>query len=215
MERVRSTELAARAGERVRAAGWLHALRRKGGLAFATVRDGWGTVQVVFEGAAARALDAAPPALESVVAVEGRVVARRGSDGVELVEPTLTVLEPAVAPALVMNTPTLTAPQATVLDDAVVANRHPARRSLFRLAAGAMAAFRAALGARGYTEVQTPKIVAAATESGANVFELGYFGRRAYLAQSPQFYKQALVGDRKSTRLNSSHNPASRMPSSA
>src|SRR5258705_3697918 len=57
-----------------------------------------------------------------------------------------------------------------------------------------MAGFRGTLDARGFTEIQTPKIVAAATESGANVFQLDYFGRPAYLAQSPQFYKQIMVG---------------------
>jgi nondiscriminating aspartyl-tRNA synthetase len=82
----------------------------------------------------------------------------------------------------------------TLLDHAVIANRHPARRALFRLAAGALAAFREHLTGRGFTEIQSPKLVASATESGANVFGVDYFGRRAFLAQSPQFYKQIMVG---------------------
>jgi nondiscriminating aspartyl-tRNA synthetase len=57
-----------------------------------------------------------------------------------------------------------------------------------------MASFRATLNERGFTEIQSPKIVASATESGANVFQLDYFGRHAFLAQSPQFYKQVMVG---------------------
>jgi nondiscriminating aspartyl-tRNA synthetase len=57
-----------------------------------------------------------------------------------------------------------------------------------------MTGFRRTLDTRGFTEIQTPKIVASATESGANVFTLDYFGRPAYLAQSPQFYKQIMVG---------------------
>ena len=57
-----------------------------------------------------------------------------------------------------------------------------------------MAGFRTALDELGFTEIQTPKIVATATECGANVFALDYFGRPAYLAQSPQFYKQTMVG---------------------
>jgi nondiscriminating aspartyl-tRNA synthetase len=65
---------------------------------------------------------------------------------------------------------------------------------LFRIAAASIAGFRATLDRLGFTEIQTPKIVASATESGANVFALDYFGRPAYLAQSPQFYKQAMVG---------------------
>ena len=57
-----------------------------------------------------------------------------------------------------------------------------------------MQAFRAVLNGRQFTEIQTPKLVAAATESGSNVFAVNYFGRQAYLAQSPQFYKQIMVG---------------------
>jgi nondiscriminating aspartyl-tRNA synthetase len=57
-----------------------------------------------------------------------------------------------------------------------------------------MSGFRATLIERHFTEVQTPKIVASATESGANVFQLDYFGRPAFLAQSPQLYKQIMVG---------------------
>ena len=58
----------------------------------------------------------------------------------------------------------------------------------------ACAASAATLDGAGFTEIQTPKFVASATESGANVFEVDYFGRPAYLAQSPQFYKQQMVG---------------------
>ncbi|MBV9231643.1 MAG: hypothetical protein JOZ18_20200 [Chloroflexi bacterium] len=81
-----------------------------------------------------------------------------------------------------------------MLDHATVTNRHPVRRATLRLASGVMSGFRNILTTRGFTEIQTPKIVAAATESGANVFQLDYFGRPAYLAQSPQFYKQIMVG---------------------
>jgi nondiscriminating aspartyl-tRNA synthetase len=93
-----------------------------------------------------------------------------------------------------LNKRKITANITTVLDHAVVTNRHPTRRAILRLGAGAMAGFRSTLVARGFTEIQTPKIVASATESGATVFKLDYFGRPAYLAQSPQFYKQIMVG---------------------
>ncbi|MFC6344643.1 aspartate--tRNA(Asn) ligase, partial [Nocardioides hankookensis] len=71
---------------------------------------------------------------------------------------------------------------------------HPAQRARWELAAASVRGFRSTLDAAGFTEVQTPKFVASATESGANVFEVDYLGRPAYLAQSPQFYKQQLVG---------------------
>ena len=72
--------------------------------------------------------------------------------------------------------------------------RHPARRASWELAAASLRGFRDTLDGLGFTEIQTPKLVASATESGANVFGVDYFGRPAYLAQSPQFYKQPMVG---------------------
>ena len=75
-----------------------------------------------------------------------------------------------------------------------LALRHPTRRAALRSAAAADRGFRGALDALGFTEIHTPKIVGTATESGANVFAVDYFGRPAYLAQRPQFYKQLMVG---------------------
>jgi nondiscriminating aspartyl-tRNA synthetase len=72
--------------------------------------------------------------------------------------------------------------------------RHPAQRARWELAAASLRGFRETLDRAGFTEIQTPKFVASATESGANVFQVDYFGRPAYLAQSPQFYKQQMVG---------------------
>jgi nondiscriminating aspartyl-tRNA synthetase len=105
------------------------------------------------------------------------------------------VLEPvAERPPVLLSKRAVNAALATQLDHAVTVNRHPTRRAVFRLAAAVMAAFRAYLNSQGFTEIQSPKFVASATESGANVFAVDYFGRKAYLAQSPQFYKQIMVG---------------------
>jgi nondiscriminating aspartyl-tRNA synthetase len=82
----------------------------------------------------------------------------------------------------------------TILDHAPVALRHPRVRERFRIAAASVRGFRAALDALGFVEIQSPKIVAAATEGGANVFAVDYLGRPAYLSQSPQLYKQIMVG---------------------
>jgi len=88
----------------------------------------------------------------------------------------------------------LTATLPTQLDHASVSLRHPSRSAALRVSAAAVAGFRSALDGQRFVEVHTPKIVASATESGANVFAIDYFGRPAYLAQSPQFYKQLMVG---------------------
>ena len=102
--------------------------------------------------------------------------------------------EPAATPPVELWRPTLNAGLPTLLDHAPVTWRHPAQRARWELAAATLRGFRETLDAAGFTEIQTPKFVASATESGANVFEVDYFGRPAYLAQSPQFYKQQLVG---------------------
>ena len=107
----------------------------------------------------------------------------------------MEVITPVTEPAPVpLQQKRLKAGLPTLLDHAVVANRHPERRAVFRLASGAMAGFRATLMGKHFTEIQSPKLVASATEGGANVFKLAYFGGDAFLAQSPQFYKQIMVG---------------------
>ncbi len=195
--RVRTTEIGQHVGERVRLLGWLHNVRRLGGVNFVILRDGWGTVQAVTEPESELAARlGAEVGVESVIALDGVVVQEpQAPGGYELHQPRVEALTPVdEPPPVTISKRAVNASLPSQLDHAVVVNRHPARRALFRLAAGVMHAFRATLDAQGFTEVQTPKIVASATESGANVFAIDYFGRPAYLAQSPQFYKQIMVG---------------------
>jgi nondiscriminating aspartyl-tRNA synthetase len=195
-ERVLSTDLGPRAGERVRVAGWLHHQRQLARVAFALVRDRAGIVQVVVEDAGLRAeLDGLAP--ETVLAVEGIAVkSDQAPGGVEIHDPTIEVIARPVGapPPFELRRPELNAQLPTLLDHAAAALRHPRRRAVAKIAAASVAGFRAALDALDFTEVHTPKLVASATETGANVFAVDYFGRRAYLAQSPQFYKQTMVG---------------------
>jgi len=192
LERVRTTEAARHVGRRVKLAGWLHTLRRMGGVNFLIVRDGFGTFQAVLD-------DVSPLndcQVESVIEIVGTVVAEpQAPGGAELRECSVRALVPITeAPPLVINKRELKASLDVFLDHAPVGLRHPARRALFRLQASLMAAFRARLTRQGFTEIQTPKLVGGATESGANVFAVDYFGQKAFLAQSPQFYKQMMVG---------------------
>ncbi len=176
-------------------AGWLHTLRRLGAINFLVLRDARGLAQAVLETPTALApLEGLLP--ETVLSLEGRVVAEpQAPGGVELHDPAVQVLSPVhEALPLSLNKPVIKASLPVFLDHAVVGLRHPHKQALFRLSAGIMAGFRATLEDMGFTEIQTPKLVASATESGANVFGVNYFGRQAYLAQSPQFYKQIMVG---------------------
>jgi len=195
--RIPTHEVVAHIGEQVTVLGWLHSWRTLGGLSFLILRDGWGTLQAVAESEQELLpLQIARAGLESVIALRGQVVATpQAPGGIELHALSIEIISPVSEPPVVaLNRPQLKAQLSTLLDHAVVTSRHPARRAILRLGAGAMQAFRAILNARNFTEIQTPKLVAAATESGATVFQVDYFGRAAYLAQSPQCYKQIMVG---------------------
>jgi nondiscriminating aspartyl-tRNA synthetase len=195
MKEIRTTEAHAHIGRHVILRGWLHHLRRMGGINFIILRDGWGTIQAVTEEEADLGNTAAY-SHESIIQLEGLVVqSDQAPGGVELHQPRLSLITPITeTPPAPLYKGKIKAGLPLQLDHATVLNRHPTRRAIFKLAAGIMAAFRATLHQMHFTEVQTPKIVASATESGANVFKIDYFGSEAYLAQSPQFYKQIMVG---------------------
>jgi hypothetical protein len=84
--------------------------------------------------------------------------------------------------------------QETNLDYRAIALRHPEERARFRIQEGIGRSFRDWFTSQGFVEIHTPKIVSAGAEGGANIFRLDYFGREVCLAQSPQMYKQAMVG---------------------
>lgn len=81
----------------------------------------------------------------------------------------------------------------TRLDSRVIDLRTPTNQAIFRIQHGICELFREFLAKKGFTEIHTPKILGAASEGGSNVFEVSYFKRSAFLAQSPQFYKQQLI----------------------
>lgn len=174
--------------------GHVHRRRALATVAFLILRDRSGLAQVVLRQDELPA-EGLPPE-ETVVRITGTVSANpQAPGGVEVATPQIELLsDPAHTPVVDLWRPTLDATLPTVLDHAPVTWRHPARRATWQLAAASLRAFRRTLDTAGFTEVQTPKIVDTVTESGANVFPVDYFGTTAYLAQSPQFYKQQLVG---------------------
>jgi nondiscriminating aspartyl-tRNA synthetase len=195
MERCFSTDLLARSGQRVRIAGWLHHQRRLARVTFALVRDAKGIVQVVIDDDGLRE-EVGSLLPESVVIVHGTAVhTGQAPGGVEIHDPEFRILSSPSEPApFELRRPTLNAQLPTLLDNAALAQRHPRHQATSRIAAASVRGFRSTLAALDFTEIHTPKIVGSATETGASVFALDYFGRRAFLAQSPQFYKQIMVG---------------------
>jgi len=194
LERRLAAELAHYAGQTVRLQGWVHRIRRIGAVTFVLLRDRSGIVQVVLasDGACGPALDEV--AVEDVVEVRGQVrLDERAQGGFEVDGETVTVIAKAAELPFEINLPVLKIGLDLALQHRVPALRHARQQAIFRLKGEIIRCFREFSAAQGMVEVQTPKIVATATEGGANLFAVDYLGRRAYLAQSPQFYKQLLV----------------------
>lgn len=178
--------------ETVQVSGMVHAKRPMGGgFTFLRLRTREGVLQCTCSG-----LDLTQVPEESAVAVTGILRADpRAPGGVELLARAVEVLSRPAAP---MPVPVSKAKLNVGLDTGLglrpVLLRNLRERSVFRVQAGLSRAFREYLQSQGFTEIHTPKIVHAGAEGGANIFRLDYFGRKAFLAQSPQFYKQTMVG---------------------
>ncbi|MFJ9774857.1 aspartate--tRNA(Asn) ligase [Kitasatospora sp. NPDC101157] len=180
-------------GRTVSVRGWVHTLRLQRAMQFVVVRDGTGLVQVTNrrDGGPLEALiEALTP--ESAVRITGRVVdaAQVRLGGLELVPETVEVLNPAATPLPIDDR---TGPEQRLDWRYLDVRRRPAARLLFAVQTTLEQGMREYAYAQGATEMHTPKLMGTASESGAEVFELGYFGRSAYLAQSPQFFKQMAV----------------------
>jgi nondiscriminating aspartyl-tRNA synthetase len=185
-------------GQKVMVEGWVHKKRLLGGLTFINVRDRGGLVQAVLkekdEVEKLRGLQ-----IGTVVHVEGMAVDEpRAPGGVELHDVTLQVLVPVTdEPAIEIDKPLSHKPDNldTLFDNRVVGLRNLQEQAVFKIQAEVAEALRQHFRKEGFTEIRTPKLLAAATEGGAEVFKMDYFGKQeATLAQSPQFYKQMMVG---------------------
>lgn len=175
--------------------GWIHRRRQLAAVTFLIIRDRTGLAQVVVTDDQTRALVAALPE-ETVVRISGSVVDNpKAPRGMEIVDPVVTALSDAAhTPPMELWRPTLKEQLPVRLDHAAVSWRHLSQRAIWQVAAASLTGFRSHLDGEGFTEIQTPKLVSTSTESGANVFPVDYFGDQAFLAQSPQFYKQTMVG---------------------
>ena len=193
MIRVPVAGLREHAGETVTIAGWVHTLRLQRAMQFVLVRDHTGVVQVTHrrDGSALEArLDRLT--VESAVRVTGRVADNPvvSLGGLEIV-PDEVVIENLAATPLPVDE--RTGPEGRLDWRFLDVRRRPAAQLVFAVQTTLERAMREFAYAGGCTEMHTPKLMGTASESGAEVFELGYFGRSAYLAQSPQFYKQMAI----------------------
>ena len=182
-------------GKTVRIEGAVHSIRDMGDIAFLILRKAEGLVQCVYEEGKAN-FDLKSIKEESTVEISGVVtLENRAPNGFEIRLQELKVLsEPESPMPVVINKWKLNTSLETKLALRPVILRNIKERAKFKLQEGIVRGFRDFLWSQGFTEIRTPKIVARGAEGGANIFKLDYFAQKAELAQSPQFYKQTMVG---------------------
>ena len=188
--RTLTSDLKANIGNTVTLEGFVHFRRDLGGVQFLVLRDRAGTVQCVI------GKGVTIPMPESTVRVFGTVVENpRAPGGLEVQVTSFEGISIAVeAPPIEVSKEEWKVNPETLLDYRYVSLRGLRERAVLRVQAELIQGFREALIAEDFTEIFTPKIVSAGAEGGSALFEVQYFEQKAYLAQSPQTYKQIMVG---------------------
>ncbi|MBR2499313.1 MAG: aspartate--tRNA(Asn) ligase [Clostridia bacterium] len=186
-------------GQIVSIKGYVHRIREMTGFAFVIIRTSRDTVQCVYAPEFSDYRWDDKLCEEACVKITGKVVSSKDAKGNERFEIQIHNVEilslPAEGLPIVINKKQLDNIQlSTVLDLRPVSMRNPKERAIFKLQEGIARGFREYLMSQNFTEIRSPKINFAGAEGGTNVFKLDYFGKQVYLAQSPQLYKQALVG---------------------
>lgn len=192
MGRVMAGEIGGRLGETVVVSGWVGKIRDLGAVTFIILRDRSGTVQLVSENQSTAGLRA-----EDVIEATGEAVAAAGAPGgFEVRVRECRVIARANYDMLpfVISRDSINAGLDVILDNRALSLRNPRVAAIFRVQSNIVQAFREFFSARQFTEIHTPKLVASGTEGGTELFAVDYFGEKAYLAQSPQLYKQMMVG---------------------
>ncbi len=195
--RTLSSELKEHIGQQIEIAGWLHKKRLLGGLTFINVRDRRGLIQIVLqekvEVEKLRGMQ-----IGTVVKVKGNVVEEpRAPGGAELHDAVIEVLVPVTdEPPIEIDKPIQHKAENldTLFEHRALNVRNLQEQKIFKIRATILKNIRDYLTDQDFVEIQTPKLLAKPTEGGAEVFKLDYFDQEASLAQSPQFYKQMMVG---------------------
>lgn len=182
-------------GSEISVNGAVHNIRNMGDVAFVVLRKREGLLQCVYE-EGVTAFSIKDLKENSTVEVKGIVSAcDRAPNSIELRLKEIKVLsEPAAPMPIPISKWELKSNLETLLDLRPVSLRNIKERAKFKLQEGIVKGFRDFLFKEGFTEIRTPKIVSRGAEGGANIFRLDYFNKKAELAQSPQFYKQTMVG---------------------
>lgn len=186
-----------KAGVEVTLTGWAHEIRDLGGIAFLVLRDreGFAQITIVKKRADPKVLETVRSiSRESIVQVKGTVKAEpKAPRGFEILPSEVKVLSAADVPLPLDPTEKVECELDTRLDARFMDIRRPCILAGFEIESAVLRSLRDYFYKKGITEVFTPKIVAAATEGGTDLFPISYFEREAFLNQSPQLYKQMLM----------------------
>lgn len=190
-------------GKSVTAEGWIHLRRDHGKLIFLSLRDRSGFLQIVVNAQVSKAAYDVTKEVrpEFAVRIEGLVKKRPENaidktsvaGSIELEAREITVLSKAETLPFDMGGKDLNLELPTLLDNRSLTLRHPKILEIFKVQSKVLEGFRKAAESLGCTEIVVPTIVASSTEGGAELFEVNYYGKKVFLSQSPQLYKQIMV----------------------
>jgi aspartyl-tRNA synthetase len=179
-------------GKEVILGGWIEDLRKLGKMTFITLRDVSGISQIIVKDALNESIEELNR--QSVVSIRGIVQETKARDfAFEIKAIEIEVLAKAVHPLPVDPIGRVASNIDTRLNHRALDMRNQKTASIFKLRDFVLQSLRKTLAEKKFIEITTPKIIGSASEGGANLFSLNYFGRTAYLAQSPQLYKEQMT----------------------
>lgn len=172
--------------------GWVYKIRKLKFITFIIIRDRSGLVQCIVNN---NEFDLSEITIESVVSITGIVKESRNElNSFEIQAESIEIISKVKSELPIeINKENLEVNLDTMLNNRVLSLRHPKINAIFKVQNLIVNGFREFLNKEGFTEIYTPKIVKEGAEGGTEVFEVKYFENKAYLAQSPQFYKQMMV----------------------
>ena len=179
-------------GQEVILGGWVEDLRKMGKMTFLTLRDVTGITQIILTDELTKAVEGITR--QSVVRVAGKVQDTRARDfEYEIKANEISILAKAVYPLPIDPIGRLESHIDNRLNTRALDMRNQKTASIFKIRHHVLASLRKILSEKKFIEITTPKIIGSASEGGANLFSLDYFGKQAYLAQSPQLYKEQMT----------------------
>ena len=192
MKRIIVSEINKFIEKKIKVGGWVYRIRKLKEITFLILRDRSGLVQCVIEN---KSINTDNINIESVVSVVGEVmISKNALNPFEILIEEINIISESEELPIEINKKDYNANLETTLNNRAISLRHEKVNSVFKIQNIIVQSFREFLIEKGFTEIFTPKIVSEGAEGGTQLFKIKYFEKTAYLAQSPQFYKQMMVG---------------------